>query len=68
MTTLAHTATSDFAASKAKRITISSDVRAAVYAVAMIGTITVATFALLSSQATFTPSLAKDRADHRAGS
>jgi len=62
MTTLAHTqnaAATDFAGTKAKRFTISSDVRALAYAFAMIGTITVATFALLS-QAHFAPTVAKD--------
>jgi hypothetical protein len=61
MTTLAHTqnAATDVAGTKAKRFTISSDVRAIAYAFTIIGTVTVATFVLLS-QAHFAPTVAKD--------
>ncbi len=62
MTTLAHTqnvaANTNFAAAKAKRIIISSDVRAMAYVLAIIGAVTAAPFALLGQH--FAPNVAKD--------
>jgi len=55
MTTLPHTQDS---LKKAKRFTIGSDARAIAYVVAIIGTVTVAPFALLGAH--FAPSVAKD--------
>jgi len=62
MTTLAHTqnvaANTNFAAAKAKRVIISSDARAIAYAIAIIGAVTVAPFALFGQH--FAPNVAKD--------
>src|SRR5260370_39898593 len=56
MTTLPHAQDSG---TKAKRLTIGSDARAIAYVVAIIGTVTIAPFALLG-RAHFAPSVAKD--------
>src|SRR5215467_15503263 len=63
MTILAHSnveaaANTKFASAKAKRVTISSDARAIVYVIAIIGAVTVAPFALLGQH--FAPNVAKD--------
>ena len=56
MTTLPH---AQDAGTKAKRFTMGSNARAIAFVVAIIGTVTIAPFALLS-RAHFAPSLAKD--------